>query len=112
MIPPDLNTVEKFLEAFRAHSHPDGPIINRQYHKNKEFFEKSGIDRSTVRNILLGQLGPQHYVAGPDVERDPHYDFGVIYVFKYQWQEYELYIKLKIIIHKGVWLSYCISFHD
>ena len=111
-IPPELKDVQKFLEEFRACRGFGDISINRRYYKNIDFIQKSGITIEEIEEILIKELGPQHYKKGPEQEINQSYPEGVIYHFNFNWENYKIYIKLKIIIRGSQRTSYCMAFHD
>lgn len=111
-IPPGkIKEIEKFLEDFRCCSRPR--VNFAEYDKNDIFFANSGISPQEVQEILLKKLSWKHYKKGPEPERNPNHPQGIVYHFIYPWENYEIYIKLKIFYNKlGQMSAICISFHD
>lgn len=114
-IPPELSTVDKFLEEFRASCPVDGPyIVDRDEYT--EFVEESGIQDSEITKIVLEDLNNSHYYRGPTEERSNIYTQGIIYEFKYRWENFMIYIKLKVPIQTSLRSDplgcLCLSFHD
>jgi hypothetical protein len=114
-IPPDLNTVEKFLEEFRASCPVDGPyIVDRDEYT--EFIEESGIQDSEITKIVLENLNKSHYFKGPNKDRSNVHVEGIIYEFKYRWDDYIIYVKLKVPIQNSLRTDplgcLCLSFHE
>jgi len=110
-IPPDLDTVEKFLDELRAICglRPNIDILQRN--KNREFIQRSGITENEINEIIFVALNPGYYKSGPETEQDNRFPPGVIYKFNYQWKSFEIYIKIKIFIAERR-TAICMSFHD
>ena len=110
-IPPELGTVEKFLEELGAISglFPSITILSRR--KNNDFIQKSGITEEEINDIIFKKLNKTHYKSGPEQDRDRQFPSGVLYTFVYPWQKYKIYIKIKILI-RGRRSAICLSFHD
>ncbi|MHB2154489.1 hypothetical protein ACX8XN_08840 [Calditrichota bacterium GD2] len=112
-IPPEYDTVDKFLEELRAICGLKPHIFIVQRPKNLNFLEKSGLTITEVEEIIFNKLNTSHYKKGPEMERDRDKPEGIVYAFHYQWNEYQIYIKLKIItINKDRPYAICLSFHD
>lgn len=110
-VPPELEKVEDFLDQFRQCSRPEVSIS--QYYKNLDFIQKSGITIEEIKEILLEKLSAQHYYKGPESDIDSMQDEGIIYHFKYSWEDFEIYIKLKVSLKsKEWWTAICLSIHD
>lgn len=110
-ISPELkNQIEDFLEDFREDAGTSPDIADRDNYD--DFRIRSGISFDEMREILLKKLSSSHYLAGPEPERDPKFPQGIIYKFIYPWENYEIYIKLKIYYHLGFKIGICLSFHD
>ena len=110
-VPPEYDTVEKFLDELRAICGliPHIQIILRP--KNIEFIERSGLTQKEIEDIIFNKLNKNHLRNGPELERNKNHKEGIIYTFRYQWQGYDIYIKLKIIIGDRPY-AICLSFHD
>ena len=102
--------IEDFLEEFREGSQSTPDIADRDI--NDDFRIRSGISFKEVQEILLKRLSSAHYKEGPKPERDPEHTQGIIYIFEYPWDDYQIYIKLKVFHHLGIKLGICLSFHD
>jgi len=110
-IPPELDTVEKFLDELRSICGliPDIDILQRL--KNVDFIQRSGITKDEINDIIFNRLNKTHYKSGPETEKDKNFPLGVVFSFIYQWEKYEIYIKIKIFIRERR-TAICISFHD
>jgi len=110
--PPELNPVKNFLEEYRACAGSEPYIISNS--KNRKFLESSGITYKEVYDILKKHLSPEHCYAGPEDDDNPGRPLGAVYKFKYPWNEYEIYIKLKVPLDEKIrWkATICFSFHE
>ena len=66
-----------------------------------------GLTRREVERIILS-LSVLNYSAGPEPDRDRA---GEVWEFGYDFDGYEIYIKLKLADVKGAKLAKCFSFH-
>jgi len=103
--------VEEFLRDFRECSKPYN-IFLVERDKNDDFFIRSGITKNEIQQILYNELSAKHYIKGPEQELDPNHPRGIVYFFKFPWEDYQIYIKLKISERVGIKLGTCLSFHD
>lgn len=116
--PPELNNVKRFLDEFHTCTTYNPrrkkfePVFNRIYHKNIDFIQRSEISEEEIMDILMNKLNASHYYKGPEPELNHNYPDGVVYHFKYDWEGYNVYIKLKVIIKGSERMSLCMSFHD
>ena len=110
-IPPEIETVDKFLEELKSRCGliPDIEVVQRR--KNLEFIEKSGITREEIVDIIFHKLSKKHYKKGPTPERDNRFPPGIYYEFIYHWEKYDIFIKIKIFLENFRY-PICISFHD
>lgn len=113
-IPPEFSTAKDFLEEFRVCCPLDGPIIVSR-DNNDEFLERSAISLKVFYKIIKG-LNKSHYFAGPEKDPSPAHNTGITYTFKYPWEEFIIYIKLKVPIDTSVRTHplgcICLSFHE
>jgi len=110
--PSDLVPVERFLEEYRACAGSNPYVLKNN--KNRTFFESSGITAQQINDILNIHLKSEHCYAGPEMDADHTRPAGAVYKFKYPWNEYTIYIKLKVPNDEKLRLkaTICFSFHE
>lgn len=76
--------------------------------------EYSGITLQEIYDILKIHLTPEHCYAGPEDDDVPTRPAGAVYKFKYLWNEYLIYIKLKVANDETIRIgtTVCFSFHE
>lgn len=107
----ELSKPQLFLEEYRCCCGKD-PLI-RKNEKFRRMVEKCNISDTEILQILLSKLTKEHYYRGPEEDERKDINSGVIYIFKYPWENYKLYIKLKIPKNPKERLNstICLSFH-
>ena len=103
------NAVLLFLIEFKK-CYEKGRVIFGSREKNKKFLEKLGWKPSHALEFLYENLWIQHYYEGPLDEIDPKFPSGIIYVFKINIEEFEVYVKIKKL--EGEDFMIVLSFHE
>ncbi|KAA3617554.1 MAG: hypothetical protein D8M58_01670 [Calditrichaeota bacterium] len=112
-VPDDMDTVQKFLDEYRACCGND-PLIKRTG-KNREFRENYPLSLEEIVDILRNQLTVDHCYQGPEKEDDQNRNLpGAVCKFKYPWESILIFIKLKVPedVNLRRERTICLSFHE
>lgn len=101
--------VEVFIREFKqAVVKGKWQFVRRR--KNIEFLTEIGWTETIAVEYLAEKLLPKHYVKGPEDERDPKFEPGLVYIFKMAIENHEVYIKIKKVSMEEYFVI--ISFHE
>jgi len=103
------NLVLLFLTEFKR-CYEKGCVLFGNREKNRKFLQKLGWKPSHALEFLYENLWIQHYYDGPLDEIDPKFSPGIIYVFKINIEEFEVYVKIKKLEDEGFMIV--LSFHE
>jgi hypothetical protein len=102
--------VELFLIEFRKAIRLQKATVIGGRKKNRDLASKLGWTYEDILNFLFEELEPAHCISGPEGERDPQFDPGIIFKFKVKIENIDVYVKIKKILEEDFFVV--ISFHE
>ena len=102
--------VELFIKEFKEAVKAQNVYFVGNRQKNREFLTKLGWTAEDVINFLFSELSPSHYISGPEEERDPKFEKGIVYKFMLRIESYDVYVKIKKLETRFFFLV--LSFHE
>lgn len=108
---PDCST-NLFIADFKKACLNNNYYFARERNKNINFLLKLGWTVEDMINFLYNNLSVEHYYKGPELENNPNYNSGIIFVFIITIEEFSLsaYLKIKKVDDSNKFVI--ISFHE
>ena len=92
---PDCST-NLFIADFKKACLNNNYYFARERNKNINFLLKLGWTVEDMINFLYNNLSVEHYYKGPELENNPNYNSGIIFVFIITIEEFSFSAYLKI----------------